>query len=44
MEFTQLSNVTDLYDGRGAYNEPLKIGRRLSINLDSSLKRKKFGF
>merc|ERR1712105_518575 len=44
MEFVQLSKVTNLYDGRDAYSEPLKLGKHLSITLDGALKRKTSDF
>ena len=39
MEFAQLAKVANMIDGRDSYNEPLKLGKHLSINLDSALRR-----
>ena len=39
-DFVQLSKVTNMIDGRDCFNEPLKLGRHLSINLEGAMKRK----
>ena len=44
MGVVQLSKSLNLMDGRDTYDEPLKLGRQLSTDLDGALRRKRSDF
>ena len=43
-EFAPLSKVLNITDGRDSYNEPLKLGKHIQINLDGAQKKRNSDF